>query len=97
VYNLKKANIRGEDSRGMLLTSEKDSKVKLLDPQGANVGSIVHAQGLRPYPKNDLDKKKDFDKLKFKVINHQVLINNLPLVCEEHFVFAHSDDGAVVR
>jgi methionyl-tRNA synthetase len=53
--NLKPAKLRGIESRGMVLaTDRKDGKVAPVDPGEANPGELVKAEGIEPAPKAKL-------------------------------------------
>ena len=103
VANLKPAKLRGIESHGMLLAADvekdaegKPTKLTLADPQGAEAGDSVTAQGIVSVPKPQIT-IKDFDKISLSVLGGNVVYGGLPLATAKGPVTATAPDGATVK
>ncbi|MEM7231075.1 MAG: methionine--tRNA ligase [Planctomycetota bacterium] len=97
VANLKPAKLRGIESRGMILASDrKDGKVVPVDPGEAESGDLVIVEGIESRPKKKLS-KSDFDKAPLTVQGGLVTYDGKPLQTPSGTVSCDADDGAPVR
>ncbi|MDB5105863.1 MAG: metS [Fibrobacteres bacterium] len=97
VYNLKPANLRGVESKGMILAAEGEGgKVIPVSPDGAAPGDDVTAEGTPPAPKSDLT-MKEFEKAPLTVRSGTVFYRDRPLRSPKGPISAKAQDGTVVR
>ena len=97
VANLKPALLRGVASQGMLLAAEGlDGKLSLVNPESAQPGDSITAEGLNSNPKQQIT-LKDFEKCPLSVKNGRVYYKSHPLTSKHGPVLVNAPDGAVVR
>ncbi|MEO6095977.1 MAG: methionine--tRNA ligase, partial [Fibrobacteria bacterium] len=97
VYNLKPANLRGVESKGMILAAEDpQGKVIPVDPEGASSGDDVTAEGITAAYKADLT-MKEFEKAPLSVQSGAVRYKDHPLKSPKGLVKAQAIDGTQVR
>ncbi|MBI4144407.1 methionine--tRNA ligase [Candidatus Woesearchaeota archaeon] len=94
VYNLKPANLRGIESQGMLLASQKADVVKILHPKGTP-GEPVTISGMPRTPKQQIT-IEDFKDLKLKTSGTKVVYKDKPLQTSQGEVFSELDDAVIV-
>lgn len=95
--NLKPAKLRGIESQGMVLASDrKDGAVVPVDPGEAPVGDELRVEGIEPRPKAKLS-SKDFGKAPLAVKEGRVVYGEQPLKTSRGEVACDAEDGAVVR
>jgi methionyl-tRNA synthetase len=97
VYNLKPANLRGVESKGMILAAEDAAgKVVPVDPEGAASGDDVTAEGVVPAYKADLT-LKEFERAPLAVQSGAVRYKDHPLRSPKGPIKAQAADGTQVR
>ncbi len=97
VYNLKPANLRGVESRGMILAAESEGgKVLPVSPEGAASGDDVKATDTPFAPKADLT-LKEFEKSPLTVKSGLVCYRDRPLQSPRGPIRAQAADGTAVR
>jgi methionyl-tRNA synthetase len=97
VYNLKPANLRGVESKGMILAAEReDGKVVPVSPDGAAPGDDVKAAETPFQPKPDLT-LKEFDKAPLTVQAGQVRYRDRALLSPKGPISAQAKDGTAVK
>lgn len=97
VYNLKPANLRGVESRGMILASEAEGgKLSPVVPENGKPGDDVTAEGLASSPKADLT-LKEFEKAPLSVKSGRVCYGDRPLQSPQGPISSPAPDGAGVR
>jgi methionyl-tRNA synthetase len=97
VYNLKPANLRGVESKGMILAAEAEGgKVIPVDPQGAAPGDDVKAAETPFTPKADLT-LKEFEKAPLAVKSGVVCYRDRPLYSPQGPIRAQAPNGTSVR
>ena len=97
VYNLKPANLRGIESRGMLLAAEGEGgKLVPVDPMGAAPGDDVRAPDLPFAPKAELT-LKEFEKAPLAALGGWVAYKGKPLQSPKGPIKAAAPDGTSVR
>jgi methionyl-tRNA synthetase len=97
VYNLKPANLRGIESRGMILAAEiEGGKVVPVDPINGISGQAVTATGLVSMAKTDLT-LKEFDRAPLKVISGQVYYRDQALLSPQGPIQSSAPEGTVVH
>jgi methionyl-tRNA synthetase len=97
VYNLKPANLRGVESKGMILAAEDAAgKVVPVDPEGAASGDEVTAEGVAPAYKADLT-MKEFERAPLAVQSGAVRYKDHPLRSPKGAILAQAADGTTVR
>lgn len=94
VSNLKKAKLRGFESKGMLLAASKDGGLKLLECPNSSPGSEITVEGFRNRTSRIL--YDDFKKIKLDVKYKQVWYDNKPLKTSKEDVSVDVGDGAIV-
>jgi methionyl-tRNA synthetase len=95
--NLKPAKLRGIDSQGMVLASDrKDGGVVPVDPGNAEVGEEIRVEGIEPQPKTKLS-SKDFGRAPLAVKGGRVVYDGKPLQTTAGDVTCDAEDGATVR
>ncbi len=95
--NLKPARLRGIESRGMVLASDRrDGAVVPVDPGEAPIGDKVRVQGIESHPKKKLS-KSDFEKAPLEVREGRVTYEGVPLESSVGPIQCDAEDGAVVR
>ena len=95
--NLKPAKLRGVESRGMILASDrKDGKVVPIDPGDAPSGELVVVEGIEPCPKKKLS-KSDFEKAPLTVQDGRVTYAGKVLSTPNGEILCDANDGAPVR
>ncbi|MDQ2999801.1 MAG: methionine--tRNA ligase [Fibrobacterota bacterium] len=97
VYNLKPANLRGVESRGMILAAEAEGgKLAPVSPEGAVCGDDVTAEGTPLAPKVELT-MKEFEKAPLTVKSGIVFYRDQPLASPKGPIHAIAPDGVSVR
>ncbi|HKP96808.1 MAG TPA: methionine--tRNA ligase [Fibrobacteria bacterium] len=97
VYNLKAANLRGVESKGMILAAEgQGGKVIPVDPEGAVSGDDVKAADSPFAPKADLT-LKEFEKAPLVAKAGTVWYRDHPLQSPKGPIRAQAEDGTQVR
>ncbi len=97
VYNLKPANLRGVESKGMILAAEDAAgKVVPVNPEGAASGDDVTAEGTPSAHKTDLT-MKEFEKAPLTVQAGIVRYRDRTLQSPKGVVKAQAADGTQVR
>ncbi len=97
VANLKPALLRGVASQGMMLAAEGlEGKLSLANPESAQPGDSIMAEGLNSNPKPQIT-LKDFEKCPLSVKNGRVYYKGHSLTSRHGPVLANAPDGAVVR
>jgi len=97
VYNLKPANLRGVESKGMILAAETEAgRLAPVDPEPGEPGDDVTAEGLPPSPKADLT-LKEFEKAPLTVKAGTVRYKDRSLTSPRGPIRAAAPDGATVR
>ena len=97
VYNLKPANLRGVESKGMILAAEDAAgKVVPVDPEGAASGDDVTAEGVPTAYKADLT-MKEFERAPLAVQSGAVRYKDHPLKSPNGAIRAQAADGTAVR
>jgi len=97
VYNLKPANLRGVESKGMILAAEAEGgKLAPVVPEHGKPGDDVTAEGLASMPKPDLT-LKEFEKASLSVKSGRVGYGDRPLQSPSGPVLSAAPDGASVR
>ncbi|MEO7426672.1 MAG: methionine--tRNA ligase [Fibrobacteria bacterium] len=97
VYNLKPANLRGVESKGMILAAEgPDGKVIPVSPEGAASGDDVQAADIPFAPKADLT-LKEFEKAPLAVKSGSVYYRDHRLQSPKGAIRANAADGTAVR
>jgi len=95
--NLEPAKLRGVESRGMILaTDRKDGKVVPVDPGEAGIGDLVTVEGVPSEPKPKLS-KGDFEKAPLEIRGGAVVYGGKPLRTKSGPVRCDAEDGARVR
>jgi tRNA-binding EMAP/Myf-like protein len=95
--NLKPAQLRGIESAGMILaTDRKDGKVVPVDPGAASVGDLARVEGITSSPKSKLS-KGEFDKAPLEIQAGKVTYGGKPLQTPAGFLVCDAEDGARVR
>ncbi len=95
--NLKPAKLRGIESRGMILaTDRKDGKVVPVDPGDAPLGDQARVEGVDPAPKAKLS-TKGFDRAPLTIQGGQVVSEGRPLKTSAGPLTCDAEDGAKVR
>ncbi len=95
--NLKPAMLRGIESAGMILaTDRKDGKVAPVDPGDANPGDIATVEGLPTEPKSKIS-IGDFEKAPLAIQSGKVTYQGKPLRLGNGFATCDAEDGARVR
>ena len=95
--NLKPAKLRGVESRGMVLASDRrDGAVVPVDPGEAPIGDRIRVRGIESQPKAKLS-KSDFEKAPLEVRDGRVVYDGVPLESSVGPVLCDAEDGAVVR
>jgi methionyl-tRNA synthetase len=95
--NLKPAKLRGIESRGMILASDrKDGKVVPIDPGDAPSGEPVVVEGIESHPKKKLS-KSEFERAPLTVESGRVAYNGKVLRTASGEILCDSNDGAPVR
>ncbi len=95
--NLKPAQLRGIESAGMILaTDRKDGKVVPVDPGTAKPGDRATVEGIPSAPKAKIS-KGDFDKAPLEIQDGKVTYAGKPLRTEAGPVTCEAEDGAKVR
>jgi methionyl-tRNA synthetase len=97
VYNLKPANLRGVESKGMILAAEGEGgKLAPVLPDQGKPGDDVTAEGLVSAPKTDLT-LKEFEKAPLTVKSGRVCYGDRPLQSPHGAVLAAAAEGSTVR
>jgi methionyl-tRNA synthetase len=97
VYNLKPANLRGVESKGMILAAEDAAgKVIPVDPEGAASGDDVTAEGIPRAYKADLT-MKEFERAPLAVQSGSVRYKDHYLKSPKGPIKAQAVDGTQVR
>lgn len=96
IVNLKPAQLRGVESRGMLLAAGKGKEVKVLEAPKSKPGDSVFADGLESKPMKEIDISL-FDKIKIKTKNGKVVYGNYTLKTAKEDLVPGIEDGAEVR
>ena len=95
--NLKPAKLRGIESRGMILaTDRKDGKVVPVDPGAAESGDLVTVEGIEATPKKKLS-KSDFEKAPLSILGGRVSYAGKLLRTPSGELLCDAEDGAPVR
>jgi methionyl-tRNA synthetase len=95
--NLKPARMRGIESRGMILATDRsDGKVVPVDPGNAEPGEVVAAEGVTPAPSKKLS-LSDFEKAPLVMQGGVVTSLGRPLRSRCGEVRCDAPDGARVR
>ena len=97
VANLKPAMLRGVESRGMILASDRsDGKVVPVDPGEAPLGDLVVCEGIESRPKKKVS-RGDFEKAPLTVAGGRVVYAGKPLRTSVGDIVCDAGDGASVR
>lgn len=97
VANLKPAMLRGVESRGMILASDRsDGKVVPVDPGEAALGDLVVCEGIESRPKTKIS-RSDFEKAPLTVVGGRVVYAGKPLRTSVGDIVCDAGDGAPVR
>ena len=96
VKNLKPANIRGTESRGMLLAASKGNELKVLEAPKSRPGNKVFAEGIERNPEKEIDIEL-FSKIKLTTKQGKVIYNNFKLKTDHEDVVCNIKDGAEIR
>jgi methionyl-tRNA synthetase len=95
--NLKPAQLRGVESRGMILaTDRKDGKVVPVDPGDAPSGELVTVEGIPSSPKARIS-IGDFEEALLQIQGGVVTYSGKPLRTSAGAVRCDAEDGARVR
>jgi len=95
--NLKPAQLRGIESAGMILASDrKDGRVVTVDPGDAKPGDVVAVEGIPTLPKSKIS-KSDFEKATIEIQAGIVTYAGKPLRTNEGVLTCDAEDGARVR
>jgi methionyl-tRNA synthetase len=95
--NLKPATLRGIESRGMVLaTDRRDGKVVPVDPGDASPGDLATVEGIPSSPKSKIS-KSEFEKAPLEIRGGIVTYRGLPLRTRAGPVRCDAEDGAPVR
>ena len=95
--NLKPATLRGIESRGMVLaTDRRDGKVVPVDPGDASPGDLAAVEGIPSSPKSKVS-KGDFEKAPLEIRSGIVTYRGMPLRTPAGPVRCDAEDGAPVR
>lgn len=100
--NLKPAKLRGIESRGMVLaTDRRDGKVVPVDPGSAAVGELVTVSGIEAAPKAKLS-MDEFQKAPLLMQGGRVVYRDpsgspRPLLTKAGEIRCDAEDGAIVR
>jgi methionyl-tRNA synthetase len=95
--NLKPAQLRGIESKGMVLaTDTKGGKVVPVDPGEAEPGELVTVEGIAPEPKAKLS-KSDFEKAPLVMAGGRVTYRGKPLRTSRGELTCEAENGAPVR
>jgi methionyl-tRNA synthetase len=95
--NLKPAMLRGIESRGMVLaTDRRDGKVVPVDPGEAKPGELATVEGIPSNPKAKIS-KSDFEKAPLEIQGGVVTYRGAPLRTAAGPVRCDAEDGAPVR
>lgn len=95
--NLKPAMLRGVESAGMILaTDRKDGKVAPVDPGESMPGEIARVEGLPTEPKSKIS-ISDFEKSPLTIQGGKVTYQGKPLRLGDGFATCDAEDGARVR
>ena len=95
--NLKPIQLRGIESRGMILaTDRKDGKVVPVDPGDAKLGELVTVEGIESRPKKKLS-MSDFEKAPLEMVGGVVTHAGIPLRTGAGPIRCDAEDGAKVR
>ncbi|HVR72757.1 MAG TPA: methionine--tRNA ligase [Planctomycetota bacterium] len=95
--NLKPAQLRGIESAGMILaTDRKDGKVVPVDPGTASVGDLALVEGISSSPKSKLS-RGEFEKAPLEIQAGRVTYGGKPLRTPAGDLVCDAEDGARVR
>ncbi len=95
--NLKPAKLRGIESRGMILaTDRRDGKVAPVDPGQAAIGERVQVPGVSGPPKPAIS-LKDFERTPLRMKGGRVVYGEISLRTSAGEVECEAADGATVR
>ncbi|MBI4605709.1 MAG: class I tRNA ligase family protein, partial [Planctomycetes bacterium] len=95
--NLKPAVLRGVESAGMILaTDRKDGKVVPVDPGEAAIGDLAAVEGIASAPDPQVS-IKDFEKAPLQIQAGKVTYQGKPLQTPRGPVLCDAEDGARVR
>jgi methionyl-tRNA synthetase len=95
--NLKPAKLRGIESCGMVLaTDRRDGKVAPVDPGDALPGALAGVEGIPPAPKAKLS-TKDFERAPLSIAGGRVVYEGKPLATPAGPLRCDAEDGAKVR
>ncbi len=97
VANLKPASLRGVMSQGMMLAADSEGgKLSLANPESAQPGDAITAEGLESHPKPQIN-LKDFEKCPLAAKGGKVHYKGKELRSPHGAVLAQAPDGAVVK
>jgi len=95
--NLRPAQLRGIESAGMILATDKeDGTVALVDPGNARLGDVATVEGISGTPKMNIS-KRDFEKVPLEIQATKVTYAGKPLRTETGPISCEAPDGARVR
>lgn len=95
--NLKPAMLRGIESAGMILaTDRKDGKVAPVDPGAASPGELATVEGIVSQPKSKIS-ISDFEKAPLQIQGGKVTYQGKPLRLGTEAATCDAEDGARVR
>lgn len=95
ITNLRKANIRGVASEGMLLAADNGKVIKLLSAEKSETGDKVFFDGIN-HTEDEIDIDK-FKKISLRTKNKRVLFKDKILRTEKEEVAVDIEDGAIIR
>ena len=96
VKNLKPANLRGVDSKGMILAASKGNELKVLEAPKSRPGSKVFAEGIESRPEKEIDIEL-FSKVKLTTKQGKVVYEDFTLRTEHEDVICNISDNAEIR
>jgi methionyl-tRNA synthetase len=97
VANLKPAQIRGVESRGMLLAADNgQGGLQVVEPKGARSGDSVSVDGIPAQPKEQIT-LKEFEKAPLRVKAGQVCYQDKPLTVSGQALQVQAPEGSEIR
>lgn len=96
VKNLKPAELRGVESRGMLLAAESGNELKLLEAPNSRPGDKVFADGIESKPDAEIGMEL-FNKIKMTIKGGKAAYGNAALKTGKEEIICDIADGAEIK
>lgn len=94
--NLKPANIRGIESRGMLLAAVDGKKIRILEAKKSEHGAIVYFSGIKREPLKEIT-IDEFLKIKMITRNKRVFYKGDVMKTDKEEIFVDVRDNAIIK